>query len=70
MQVIEPGMVQTDLTGHIRDVDGKAQADAYYGSMPILKPDDVAAAVLYTVSQPAYGAVAEILLRPAGQQVP
>lgn len=68
--VVEPGMVRTELLDHITDPAGRAQADAYYGSMPILEADDVAGAVLYITSQPAYAAVAEILLRPAGQQTP
>lgn len=68
--VIEPGMVDTELTDHITDAGGKAQADAFYGSMPILQPRDVAGAILYAVSQPAHGAIAEILLRPARQQMP
>jgi NADP-dependent 3-hydroxy acid dehydrogenase YdfG len=68
--VVEPGMVRTELIDHITDPAGRAQADAYYGSMPILEADDVAGAVLYITSQPAYAAVAEVLLRPAGQQAP
>lgn len=68
--IVEPGMVRTELIDHITDPSGRAQADAYYGSMPILEADDVAGAVVYITSQPAYAAVAEILLRPAGQQAP
>lgn len=68
--VAEPGMVRTELIDHITDPAGRAQADAYYGSMPILEADDVAGAVLYIASQPPYAAVAEVLLRSTGQQTP
>jgi NADP-dependent 3-hydroxy acid dehydrogenase YdfG len=68
--VIEPGMVATELTSHVTDPAGKAQVDAYYASMPILQAEDVADAVVYAASLPPHGAVAEILLRPTGQQVP
>jgi NADP-dependent 3-hydroxy acid dehydrogenase YdfG len=68
--VIEPGMVATELTSHVTDPAGKAQVDAYYASMPILQAEDVADAVVYAVSRPPHGAVAEILFRPTGQQVP
>jgi NADP-dependent 3-hydroxy acid dehydrogenase YdfG len=68
--VIEPGMVDTELTDHVTDPAGRAQVEAYYTSIPILQAEDVADAVVYAASRPPHGAVAEILLRPAGQQAP
>jgi NADP-dependent 3-hydroxy acid dehydrogenase YdfG len=42
-------------------------ADQMYSSLHTLRPEDVAAAVLYAASQPAHVSVNEILLRPTEQ---
>jgi NADP-dependent 3-hydroxy acid dehydrogenase YdfG len=64
---IEPGMVDTELRSHIPDPARRAMADQMYSSLHTLRPEDVAAAVLYAASQPAHVAVNEILLRPTEQ---
>jgi NADP-dependent 3-hydroxy acid dehydrogenase YdfG len=65
--VIEPGIVATPLTQKIGDPTARAQAEAYYASMEPLRPEDIAAAVAYAVTQPANVNVNEILVRPTAQ---
>ena len=65
--VIEPGIVATNLTQKIEDAQARAQTEAYYSSIEALRPEDVAAAVAYAVSQPAHVNVNEILVRPTAQ---
>ncbi|MFC8419302.1 SDR family NAD(P)-dependent oxidoreductase [Streptomyces sp. NPDC057236] len=65
--VIEPGFVSTELTSHITDPVMQAAAKSMAESMRTLDPDDIAAAVLYAVTQPDHVAVNEILIRPTDQ---
>lgn len=65
--VIEPGIVATKLTQQIGDQSARAQAEAYYASMEPLRPEDIAAAVVYAVTQPPNVNVNEILVRPTAQ---
>ncbi|MFJ4624409.1 SDR family NAD(P)-dependent oxidoreductase [Streptomyces sp. NPDC088812] len=65
--VIEPGFVSTELTSHITDPVMQAAAKNMAESMRTLDPDDIAAAVLYAVTQPEHVAVNEILIRPTDQ---
>jgi len=65
--VIEPGVVATELTGHITH---RATKDAYEGriaQMTPLEPEDIAAAVVYATTQPGRVNVNEILIRPLDQ---
>jgi NADP-dependent 3-hydroxy acid dehydrogenase YdfG len=63
--VVEPGMVATELATH--DPAGEAAFKALAESMRTLRPEDIAAAVVYAVSQPEHVAVNEILVRPTDQ---
>ncbi|WP_260256131.1 SDR family NAD(P)-dependent oxidoreductase [Streptomyces sp. 840.1] len=65
--VIEPGFVSTELTSHITDPVMRAAAKDMARSIQTLDSDDIAAAVLYAVTQPAHVAVNEILIRPTDQ---
>jgi NADP-dependent 3-hydroxy acid dehydrogenase YdfG len=65
--VIEPGFVSTELTSHLTDPVMQAAAQHMAQSMRTLDPDDIAAAVLYAVTQPDHVAVNEILVRPTDQ---
>ncbi|MFF1836542.1 SDR family NAD(P)-dependent oxidoreductase [Streptomyces sp. NPDC058231] len=65
--VIEPGFVSTELAGHITDPTIQAAAKSMAESMRTLQPEDIAAAVVYAVTQPAHVAVNEILIRPTDQ---
>ncbi|WP_092552394.1 SDR family NAD(P)-dependent oxidoreductase [Herbiconiux ginsengi] len=65
--VVEPGFTATELTDHISDPASRAMATQLATRMRTLRPDDVAAAVLYAVTQPAHVSVNEILIRPTDQ---
>jgi NADP-dependent 3-hydroxy acid dehydrogenase YdfG len=65
--LIEPGLVATELPNHITDPDAKVWAQEVYDSVRRLDSEDVAAAILYAVSQPTHVNVNEILIRPTEQ---
>ncbi|MDH6212865.1 SDR family NAD(P)-dependent oxidoreductase [Streptomyces pseudovenezuelae] len=67
--VVEPGFVATELTSHITDPSIQAMAKNLAESMRTLRPEDIADAVLYAVTQPEHVAVNEILIRPTDQTV-
>ena len=66
--VIEPGAVATELREHVPDPDTRERIDTWARSMRQLQSEDVAAAILYAVSQPPHVNVNEILLRPTDQE--
>jgi NADP-dependent 3-hydroxy acid dehydrogenase YdfG len=65
--LIEPGAVATELAFHNRPeiLEGMAQT---FGGIEIMQAEDIAAAVLYAVTQPRRVAVNEILVRPTEQE--
>ncbi|MFI8182732.1 SDR family NAD(P)-dependent oxidoreductase [Actinacidiphila glaucinigra] len=65
--LVEPGFVSTELTSHITHPGIRAMAKSMAESMRTLQPEDIAAAVLYAVTQPDHVAVNEILIRPTDQ---
>lgn len=65
--LIEPGFVATELTSHITDPVMRAAAAEIGGSMRTLDPEDIAAAVVYALSQPDHVAVNQLLIRPTEQ---
>lgn len=65
--IIEPGAVATELPAHIGDPASKEWATNFYGSMEILKSEDIGRAILYALEQPPYVDVNEILIRPTAQ---
>jgi len=66
--LIEPGAVDTELREHVPDAETRDRIDTWARSMRQLKSEDVAAAILYAVSQPPHVNVNEILLRPTDQE--
>jgi NADP-dependent 3-hydroxy acid dehydrogenase YdfG/uncharacterized protein YciI len=66
--VIEPGVVATELGDHIENPAMKAGLKERLASTAPLQAEDVAAAVVYAVTQPQHASVNEILLRPTGQE--
>ena len=66
--LIEPGAVATELRDHVPDPDTRERIDTWARSMRQLQSEDVAAAILYAVSQPPHVNVNEILLRPTDQE--
>jgi clavulanate-9-aldehyde reducatase len=66
--LIEPGFVDTELQGHNELPIVRETIDRMREQIgEILTADDIAAAILYAVTQPSRVAVNEILVRPSGQ---
>lgn len=66
---IEPGVVDTELPEHITDREAKQQTKSFYQSMVPLESEDIAAAIIYAVTQSDRVNVNEILIRPTEQQL-
>lgn len=66
---IEPGAVDTELTDHIPDEDQKETIEGMMDEMEPLRPDDIARAIRYAVSQPTHVDVNELLIRPTRQEL-
>ncbi len=65
--IIEPGLVDTEGNNHITDKVAKQLIEERRQSITPLQSEDIAAAILYAVTQPAHVNVNEILIRPTGQ---
>ena len=65
--VIEPGVVATELTDHITHLETKESYEGRIATMTPLEAEDIAAAVIYAVTQPLRVNVNEILIRPLEQ---
>ncbi len=66
--LIEPGMVATELIGHITHEETRRALEVSAESMTRLQSEDIAAAILYAVTQPERVNVNEILIRPTEQE--
>jgi NADP-dependent 3-hydroxy acid dehydrogenase YdfG len=69
VSVVEPGMVETELLSHNTNpvvLEAAKKIREQVGEP--LRAEDIARAIVYTVSQPAHVAVNEVLVRPARQQ--
>jgi clavulanate-9-aldehyde reductase len=68
--VIEPGFVDTELQGHNapKEVVMQATERVRQEIGKVLEADDVAASILYAVSQPEHVNVSEIMVVPRGQR--
>jgi NADP-dependent 3-hydroxy acid dehydrogenase YdfG len=65
--VIEPGVVATELTDHLTHEATKTTYIANTSKWERLESEDIAAAILYAVTQPPRVNVNEILIRPTDQ---
>ncbi|KPI06600.1 3-oxoacyl-(acyl-carrier-protein) reductase [Actinobacteria bacterium OV450] len=68
VSVIEPGSVDTELRTHNPDAV-QEQLTAYLGDIERLQGQDIADTVSYIVTRPRHVAIAELLVRPTGQQI-
>ncbi|MGK5114901.1 MULTISPECIES: SDR family NAD(P)-dependent oxidoreductase [unclassified Geodermatophilus] len=68
VSLVEPGAVTTELNSHITQPEAKAASERMHAEMTALRPEDIARAVLYVVTQPPHVAVNEVLIRPADQE--
>jgi NADP-dependent 3-hydroxy acid dehydrogenase YdfG len=66
--IIEPGAVATELLEHITVPEVKAGMQEWVGSLTPLTSEDIAASILYAVTQPPHVNVNEILIRPTEQE--
>jgi len=66
--IIEPGLVDTELSDHIPNAETKKQTEAWKKSVQQLTSEDIAVGILYAVTQPAHVNVNEILIRPTDQE--
>ena len=68
--VVEPGFVDTELQGHNAPKDYVMQATERYREEigKVLEADDIAASILYAISQPEHVNVGEIMIMPRGQR--
>jgi NADP-dependent 3-hydroxy acid dehydrogenase YdfG len=64
--LVEPGATLTELLEHNRD-EVKAVMDDRLGGFRNLDAEDIAQAVEYIVTRPAYAAVNEVMVRPTAQ---
>ena len=65
--IIEPGLVETEIDQHITDVVAKQEIAARRKAITPLQSEDIAAAIVYAVTQPQHVNVNEILIRPTQQ---
>ena len=66
--VVEPGLVRTELGDHVTNPGSKAGLERRLAEIEPLEAEDVAAAILFAVSQPPRVSINEILIRPTGQE--
>jgi NADP-dependent 3-hydroxy acid dehydrogenase YdfG len=64
--LIEPGVVATELPGHITHEETRQGVQALYDQAEVTA-GDIAEIIAFTLSRPRHLAINEILLRPAGQ---
>ncbi|BCL81751.1 oxidoreductase [Ktedonobacteria bacterium brp13] len=65
--VIEPGAVATELVDNITDEEAKQRQQEWLQGLTPLESEDIAAAIVYAVTQPARVSINEILIRPSQQ---
>jgi NADP-dependent 3-hydroxy acid dehydrogenase YdfG len=67
VSLVEPGAVATELAGHNRP-EVRETIAANFAGVTRLEAPDIAAAVVYVVTQPRHVAVNEVLVRPTEQE--
>jgi NADP-dependent 3-hydroxy acid dehydrogenase YdfG len=67
VSLVEPGAVATELSGHNRPEVREMIASNFAG-VTRLEAENIAAAVIYVVTQPPHVAVNEVLIRPTEQE--
>jgi NADP-dependent 3-hydroxy acid dehydrogenase YdfG len=66
--IIEPGVVDTEIYNHITDPIAKQRSADRRKAITPLQSEDIAAAIVYAVTQPQRVNVNEILIRPTEQE--
>jgi NADP-dependent 3-hydroxy acid dehydrogenase YdfG len=67
VSIVEPGAVTTELASHNRPeiIEGMR---ATFGDTELMRSEDIAESILFTVTRPRHVAVNEILIRPTEQE--
>lgn len=65
--LIEPGVVQTELTSHVRS-EVMEEMGKLFGDITPLEAQDIADAIEYVVTRPKHVAINEVLIRPTDQE--
>jgi NADP-dependent 3-hydroxy acid dehydrogenase YdfG len=67
VSIIEPGAVMTELASHNRPeiIEGMR---ANFGQMEMMRSEDIAESIVFTVTRPRHVAVNEVLIRPTEQE--
>lgn len=65
--IIEPGLVNTEINQNVNDPVVKKRSEERRQSVTPLESEDIAAAIVYAVTQPQRVNVNEILIRPTQQ---
>ncbi|HTI13080.1 MAG TPA: SDR family NAD(P)-dependent oxidoreductase [Dictyobacter sp.] len=66
--VIEPGAVVSELMEHITDEEVKQRQIQWFQGLTPLESEDIAASIVYAITQPDRVNVNEILIRPTEQE--
>jgi NADP-dependent 3-hydroxy acid dehydrogenase YdfG len=66
VSVVEPGAVDTELAGHNRP-EVLEQISKTFSGVERLSSEDIADAILYTISRPQNVSINEVLIRPTAQ---
>jgi NADP-dependent 3-hydroxy acid dehydrogenase YdfG len=66
--LIEPGIVATELREHITHQETRKNIEDWAGSVRQLQPEDIAAAIVFALTQADHVDVNEVLVRPTDQE--
>jgi NADP-dependent 3-hydroxy acid dehydrogenase YdfG len=66
--IIEPGLVKTEINNHTTNPEAKRISEERLKAITPLQSEDIAAAIIYAVTQPDRVNVNEILIRPTLQE--
>ena len=67
VSLIEPGAVRTELAGHNRP-EILETIGATFGQTELMRAEDIAESIVFTVTRPRHVAVNEVLIRPTEQE--
>jgi NADP-dependent 3-hydroxy acid dehydrogenase YdfG len=67
VSLVEPGLVATELTNHLRD-EVRGTLMARFNGVEQLQPEDIAETITFIVTRPRHVAVNELLVRPTEQE--
>lgn len=69
VSVIEPGLIDTELGDHVPHAASRERFEKMRRSWTPLRPEDLASAVLWIVTQPRHVAINAVVIRPTEQEL-